>query len=464
MLCVQNNCVGLVEVCRIRKLGFPVRRDFNDFFRRYSCCVSHGGNSLDGLLGQLDAMEVLVKGEWAKGRSKIFLRSKQSLLLEELRETCLTVHAQRLQRRMRTFLCMNKYRYFKKLLLALSSAAIARSVSDLEMALENSQELPHGGRSNSVVRSAKLLMIRLNDEHRAHKLLESAVSSRDLNSLIAARREAISLEPPYDHPTLMKEVDCLIIRIENENQMKNILSVAIHERNYDSLVVALDKAALIDFDCVEIKQAATLKIKLEEEMRVLKILREAVKNRDLQRLSESIDACIEVGIADHVEVVAANACKTDILEEQAKLRAEALIAAAKLEQEEQDRLAAVEQDRLRNEERQRAATVAAKLKHEEMIRSANECLLKASSTKDVVALGEAIQNALEVGVNAAEVNEASELLSQLTQVEAILDQIKGELRMLELKVRSGIFPSDLDTITNIALKSPLVSCVDMRCQ
>merc|ERR1719171_1199274 len=34
----QLRYAGLVEVCRIRKLGYPVRRPFQEFFKRYRCC------------------------------------------------------------------------------------------------------------------------------------------------------------------------------------------------------------------------------------------------------------------------------------------------------------------------------------------------------------------------------------------------------------------------------------------
>ena len=62
----QLRYAGLLEVCRIRKLGYPVRRPFNEFFRRFHC-IDLTANNLDALTASLTKKGHLVKGEWAKG-------------------------------------------------------------------------------------------------------------------------------------------------------------------------------------------------------------------------------------------------------------------------------------------------------------------------------------------------------------------------------------------------------------
>jgi hypothetical protein len=62
----QLRYAGLVEVCRIRKLGYPVRQAFDAFYKRYRC-IDLLCPSLDPLLKVLQDKGVLWPGEWAKG-------------------------------------------------------------------------------------------------------------------------------------------------------------------------------------------------------------------------------------------------------------------------------------------------------------------------------------------------------------------------------------------------------------
>jgi myosin heavy subunit len=42
MMLAQLRYAGLLEVCRIHKLGFPIRREFDGFVKRYRCMVPGG--------------------------------------------------------------------------------------------------------------------------------------------------------------------------------------------------------------------------------------------------------------------------------------------------------------------------------------------------------------------------------------------------------------------------------------
>ena len=90
----QLQCNGLLEVCAIRQMGYPVRMDFALFLRRYQVLARGRGDNVligplpagldgaHGLLARLSALNLLVDGQWAKGRSKIFLRAPQAEKLE----------------------------------------------------------------------------------------------------------------------------------------------------------------------------------------------------------------------------------------------------------------------------------------------------------------------------------------------------------------------------------------------
>jgi myosin heavy subunit len=58
----QLRYAGLVEVCRIRKLGFPVRRGFDEFFKRFRC-IDLTIISLDSLTARLTELNILIPGK-----------------------------------------------------------------------------------------------------------------------------------------------------------------------------------------------------------------------------------------------------------------------------------------------------------------------------------------------------------------------------------------------------------------
>lgn len=52
MMLEQLRYSGLLEVCTIRKMGFPIRRVFDEFMQRYSC-ISPSAMNIDSLLSDL---------------------------------------------------------------------------------------------------------------------------------------------------------------------------------------------------------------------------------------------------------------------------------------------------------------------------------------------------------------------------------------------------------------------------
>ena len=61
---------GLLEVCRIRKLGFPVRRDNEEFFKRYRV-IEPSAKDLSSMLEKLKATGKLPDGQFALGKTKV---------------------------------------------------------------------------------------------------------------------------------------------------------------------------------------------------------------------------------------------------------------------------------------------------------------------------------------------------------------------------------------------------------
>jgi len=135
---------GLLEVCRIRKLGFPIRRDNVEFYRRYKveavCMESHGkhggfrwlskknikkllnvfyfvslcfkppshfidcapdhsqvieptSTNLESMIANLKASGKLPDGQFALGKTKVFMKNRAAQQMDVLREEAFVVQA-----------------------------------------------------------------------------------------------------------------------------------------------------------------------------------------------------------------------------------------------------------------------------------------------------------------------------------------------------------------------------------
>jgi hypothetical protein len=290
----QLRYAGLVEVCRIRKLGYPVRRDFDTFLKRYRCCDTTA-RGLDALLASLVEQKVLVEGEWAKGNSKIFLRTQQSIQLELRREKAFSEVSINVQKIVRSFLAKKRFRYWMKLIQQVKDGMAARVEETLTYAIDMSFELPHGGSHLNLIKEAKILQARLREENRVKNLLQNAITAREMSSLKSAIAAAESMQPPVATP-LIGEAKAVLARLEEENKVKSGLVTAIGSRNRAALAEWLSKAQDMGMDCNETRQASALKSRLEEEDLAYEQLDKAVAARDLESLTAALNKCSNMGL------------------------------------------------------------------------------------------------------------------------------------------------------------------------
>jgi myosin heavy subunit len=318
----QLRYAGLLEVCRIRKLGYPVRREFEDFFKRFRC-ITPGATSINAQLQGLVQKGVLVGEEWAKGHTKVFMRTQQALSLEMAREEAYALQAKKVQKVVRGFIWRCKWKQYKRILDNIKKAMAARSEEELTHWLDMSAELPHAGARLPLLREARALQVRLAEERRIKNLLDMGIRNRDLSGLRAAVQAAASMHPPLESP-LIPEAQSLIARLEEELRLKAQLTIAINTRNKDQIVYLLAKAYDLDLDCDEVRQAAALKARIDEEEEAVEMLRQAIQDRNVQTLTAFIAKCQELGL-DIPEVEQGRKVLQRV---QAELAAKAALAAA----------------------------------------------------------------------------------------------------------------------------------------
>jgi hypothetical protein len=90
MMLAQLRYAGLLEVCRIRKIGFPVRKVFSEFIFRYRCLdllAAKAGHK--ELCAAMEKLKILEPRQWAIGHTKVFMRNLQQTKCEAAREGAL---------------------------------------------------------------------------------------------------------------------------------------------------------------------------------------------------------------------------------------------------------------------------------------------------------------------------------------------------------------------------------------
>ena len=250
----QLRYAGLVEVCRIRKLGFPVRRPFMEFYKRFKP-IDLTSMNIDALLKTLTDRGILKKGEWQKGHTKIFYRTAQAGELELAREKAFLKVAIKVQKVSRGVINRRRYKRCKQILASLRDAIKKRTEQTLTASIEMCGELPFAGTHLAVVNEAKHLQSRVKEENKVIKLLENAISSKEINGLKSAIEACASMKPSFE-PPLLAQAKELATKLEAENKIRAELLAAVGSRNVKQLGDAIAKANAIKIQGNELQQVS----------------------------------------------------------------------------------------------------------------------------------------------------------------------------------------------------------------
>jgi len=296
MMLEQLRYAGLLEVCKIRQIGYPVRRDFESFFNRFKPCVPSAKN-LEELLKGLTDNGIFKEGEWAKGTNKMFMRNAQSAQIEKAREDAFSEVTSKIQRSVRKMIARCKYLGWQKTLQAVKSATVSRDFELLQANVHACDDLPNYGKHLKLVQDAKVLLARLQEEDRTKKLINNAIEERSLPNLRAAVQAAEGMSPPLDDPCI-GEAKAVIARLEEEEKLIANIKKAIETRSLADLTSLLQDADNLDPPLQNdvTSQAVTLKTRLEEEAQVVEGLKEAISSRSLSNLRVFMGKMQEMGI------------------------------------------------------------------------------------------------------------------------------------------------------------------------
>ena len=412
----QLRYAGLVEVCRIRKLGFPVRRPFQEFFLRFKCCDLTSPN-LDAQLASLESKGKLIKGEWAKGKTRVFMRTAQAASLEAFREESLTTVAKVVQTWVRRFLARKAVKHYFAILKQIEDSIKLRTEEAVDEAIGLSSELPWGGTHMKQVKEGSALLKVLQEENRVLKLVSAAIESQNLATLKSALGHAEKVSsPPAKLASLIKEAKEMVQKIEAELAVIAGLQEAAKTRSLSSLTTYIKKAEEMALTGkAEYAHAVALKKAIEEEEALLSELTKIAASKDLDALSACIEKCH--GLGDRAEVKSAIQVRETIIAER---------GAAEME-------------------RQRKMAEEAANKRAELEDGFNKRLKAAMVESNATALKDILTDAVQNGIETAVCEEARALVDKLSVLDGNRDELNAALGVLKVKAASkeGVQATDI---------------------
>jgi myosin heavy subunit len=272
----QLRCNGLLEVCKIRQVGYPVRLPFPDFVARFKHLVKKDLSDVDELCTELSLIGALQNDQWAKGKDKIFLRVSSIWRLDNWEEIC----AQAIKMMCQFSLlarAVGTFRMRKRLLAELTAAYTAHDLEVTEAKLaECTTAQPYGGGHLAQVKTANGMLAQLKVEHACKVKLNEACAARQMEALQAAVAEAEALsEPTLNEGTEMDAARRMIVLLEREDALRAGLAAALASYDYKQLRELLAEAQHLGLTGSELEAAAALEEKVTKLMAELKAETEA---------------------------------------------------------------------------------------------------------------------------------------------------------------------------------------------
>lgn len=119
----QLKYLGMLDIIRIRREGFPIHMPFDEFVHKYQCLTKRYRHkeSREQVLAVIKELNV-PQTEWQMGKSKIFLRSVVHEPLEDARKQVISEKAMRIQAVWRGYAARKSYQRIRQATLKIQHA------------------------------------------------------------------------------------------------------------------------------------------------------------------------------------------------------------------------------------------------------------------------------------------------------------------------------------------------------
>lgn len=304
----QLTYLGLLEVIRIRKSGYPVRVPDSEFVARYRLLE----NNPDHWPSSRDiCRDHGADGEWQVGLTMVFMRDMMYAALETKRATVLDQRIRGLQGWIREELKRRTWTHKKQAFISLQAGIRGRAartrvvrlhlevgcerkcdegikerkVEPLEYALAEAERIRH---TFPLLAEARAILDRLKDEKEVEEMLSHAVLARDGDQLERGLKaaETLGLEALWynlhdDDPrkALIGKSRTLIDQLARFDELMSGLAAAMRERTVEALRAMILECESVELDTGEVAEAREM-LKMAEFEQSARRLRQ--EKRQLQ--------------------------------------------------------------------------------------------------------------------------------------------------------------------------------------
>lgn len=317
MVLDQLRYAGLLEVCRIRQMGYPVRRTHDDFLKRYRHLADGKVSDHVALIAALTKQGLANDTGLQVGTTKVFLKTGISDSLEEERAISLSKWVKEMQRVVRGFLVRLVSKNWGKTRQGMRDAIKSRNKDLLKTAVLSFGSLPYGGRHLEEYKTGRELLNKIEDEERISELLKDAMASRDKDQIEAALKAAE--EKNLGNTKEAKDAKMLVELIERENVCKASLRAAIEAKDEAKLKQAVTLANSLSLGkSLLCKDAQHLIEMIEKERVCRKNLQAALDSKDVANTKKFMNQMADMGKANDPLVKQGE----ELVQETAKVAAE----------------------------------------------------------------------------------------------------------------------------------------------
>ena len=312
LVLTQMSYAGLFEAIKVRKSGFSYRKAYAEFLKEYRvlCQVadlqamaskSADKEKVGWMLGQMLSAS-LDKKEWQLGKSKVFMRNGQRLILSALKDAALTVKTIILQSAFRGVLARRKV----KVMAAFSvECAQVMSMEDLrgqkdrlKALMEKAQKLQF---HLFICKQMKVTLEFIAEEERATSLLKRAVEPPHTLPLLQSALESYTavsnklpshLSPLPALVTLHTTANGLVQRLQDIDSRKRKMREALVQEDMEAVKRSVEELQGLGVgeDDEELTRAVEAVKVWESEGAKWAELRSAIDGGDVDSIEAAIDA------------------------------------------------------------------------------------------------------------------------------------------------------------------------------